>query len=392
MCKSKSNGGLGFRDFECFNQAFLAKQGWHLLVDPDSLCAQVLKARYHKNSSFLDADCPKRASFTWRSIVYGRDLLEAGLIWRVGDGSKIKVWEDNWIPRSSAQQPLGWLMEEPPDRVCDFMLPDGQGWDEDKLRQFLSEPDVSDILRIPTGWLGSQDVPAWNFTKSGIFSVKSAYHLAVERKKLKKGNAESSNSSDDHRGRLALWDVQVPGKVKIHMWRLVENGLAVGTELSRRSIKDGVICLVCGRTENLVHRFWTCPHSVSAWAFLADLTGFHAPTPPKRLKCHSELKGWLLDWIGKAPADKLLWFFMLIYKLWLARNDARETKQIEDPRAIVEKAKAAVEEWSAVHVKTPSSNIRSVEHWLSPEPGRVKVNADGAFRTADSSGGSGVVL
>jgi hypothetical protein len=99
-----------------------------------------------------------------------------------------------------------------------------------------------------------------------------------------------------------------------------------------------------------------------------------------------------MDWIGKVPADKLSWFFMLIDKLWLARNDARETKQIEDPRAIAEKAKAAVEEWAAVHVKTPSSNIRSVEHWLCPEPGWVKVNADGAFRTADSSGGSGVVL
>jgi hypothetical protein len=107
--------------------SFLAKQGWHLLVDPNSLCAHVLKARYHKNSSFLDADCPKRASFTWRSIVYGRDLLKAGLIWRIGEGTKIKLWEDNWIPRPSAHQPLRWLMEDPPDRVCDFMLPDGQG-------------------------------------------------------------------------------------------------------------------------------------------------------------------------------------------------------------------------------------------------------------------------
>jgi ribonuclease HI len=83
---------------------------------------------------------------------------------------------------------------------------------------------------------------------------------------------------------------------------------------------------------------------------------------------------------------------MMIYKLWLARNEARESKQIEDPRAIAEKARAAVEEWASLQMKTPTSNIRSTEHWLCPELGWVKVNVDGAFRTADSSGGSGVVL
>jgi hypothetical protein len=99
MCKSKQTGGLGFRDFECFNKAFLAKQGWRLLVDPDSLCARVLKARDFKGTDFLQAPCPKRSSFTWWSILHGRDLLQEGLIWRIGNGEKVKVWEDNWIPR-----------------------------------------------------------------------------------------------------------------------------------------------------------------------------------------------------------------------------------------------------------------------------------------------------
>jgi hypothetical protein len=95
MCQSKSNGGAGFRDFECFSQAFLAKQGWRLLTDKESLCAKVLKARYHKSTDFWQATCPKRASFTWRSIIHGRDLLKAGLIWRIGDGESVNVWEDN---------------------------------------------------------------------------------------------------------------------------------------------------------------------------------------------------------------------------------------------------------------------------------------------------------
>jgi hypothetical protein len=28
-------------------------------------------------------------------------------VWHVGDGSHIKIWEDNWIPRIGTKQPLG---------------------------------------------------------------------------------------------------------------------------------------------------------------------------------------------------------------------------------------------------------------------------------------------
>jgi hypothetical protein len=78
-----------------FNQAFLANQGWRLLTEPDSLCARVLKACYFKENNFLSATCPKRASYTWRSIIKGRDLLREGLVWRIGDGASIRVMEDN---------------------------------------------------------------------------------------------------------------------------------------------------------------------------------------------------------------------------------------------------------------------------------------------------------
>jgi hypothetical protein len=60
------------------------------------------------------------------------------------------------------------------------------------------------------------------------------------------------------------------------------------------------------------------------------------------------LKGWLLDWIGKADADQVTWMFTMMYKLWLARNDARESKLIDDPKAIATRTVFAVEEWRSI--------------------------------------------
>jgi hypothetical protein len=50
MCRRKEEGGLGFHDLNLFNLAMLARQDWGLIMAPDSLCSQVLKAKYFWNS------------------------------------------------------------------------------------------------------------------------------------------------------------------------------------------------------------------------------------------------------------------------------------------------------------------------------------------------------
>ena len=82
---------MGFRDLRLFNQAILAKQAWRLLVNPDSLCAKVLKAKYYPNGHILDTAFPQATSMNWQGIVHGLDLLKKEVIWRGVDGKNVNI-------------------------------------------------------------------------------------------------------------------------------------------------------------------------------------------------------------------------------------------------------------------------------------------------------------
>ena len=91
---------MGFRDLHCFNKAMLAKQCWSLLSDPDSLCAQVLRAKYYPDGDLMNASLKKDSSYTWQSIMAGMKTFKLGAIWRPGNGASIDIWSDQWIPQA----------------------------------------------------------------------------------------------------------------------------------------------------------------------------------------------------------------------------------------------------------------------------------------------------
>lgn len=69
LCSSKQSGGLGFRDIHDFNIAFLAKQGWRQIMNPNALVSHIYKARYYRDCSFLEARLSMNPSYIWRSIM-----------------------------------------------------------------------------------------------------------------------------------------------------------------------------------------------------------------------------------------------------------------------------------------------------------------------------------
>ena len=97
LCKPKSEGGMGFKDLVRFNEALLAKQGWKLRTNQTSLLYKVFNTKYFPTGLVFEAKS-KKGSFAWQSILKARHVIEKGMLWRVGDGSKIRVFHDNWIP------------------------------------------------------------------------------------------------------------------------------------------------------------------------------------------------------------------------------------------------------------------------------------------------------
>jgi len=93
----KSLGGLGFCNMETFNLSMLGKQIWKLLTNSSSLLTRVLKAKYFPLRDFLDASLGYNPSYTWRSLWSTQPLLTLGHRWKIGDGSKVNVWNMPWI-------------------------------------------------------------------------------------------------------------------------------------------------------------------------------------------------------------------------------------------------------------------------------------------------------
>ena len=150
MCKSKLVGGMGFRNLQAFNLAMLAKQGWRLISNPNSLVAQIYRARYYPHGDVFHSKLGSSPSFTWRNIYNGLEVVKRGSRWRVGNGERILIWEDKWLPT-----PTTYKVISPPKsfngypRVSALIDRDTRRWKGDVVKSLFLPFEARTILNIP---------------------------------------------------------------------------------------------------------------------------------------------------------------------------------------------------------------------------------------------------
>ncbi|VVA36912.1 PREDICTED: reverse mRNAase [Prunus dulcis] len=142
------------------------KLWWRILEHLISLVGRMLKARYFPNGDFMQAIVGSSPSMIWKAIMWGREVVDDQLVWRVGSGRSIHVFKDRWIPKPFTFYPIqnGGLAST--TWVSDLITP-FRGWNQALLATCFHEDDREAIFKIALGAVAHmEDGKCWYFAKN----------------------------------------------------------------------------------------------------------------------------------------------------------------------------------------------------------------------------------
>jgi hypothetical protein len=101
VAQKKEYGGLGVPDLAELNMCLLASWIKRYQLDNDKIRKQIIDYKYGVDEPNIFC-CPSGgASPFWKGVMWAAKAARMGFQWQVGNGKKIKFWEDQWFGTSS---------------------------------------------------------------------------------------------------------------------------------------------------------------------------------------------------------------------------------------------------------------------------------------------------
>ncbi|XP_042983363.1 uncharacterized protein LOC122312776 [Carya illinoinensis] len=381
LCVSKFQGGMGFRDLHLFNLALLAKQGWRLLRNVDSLFYKVYKAKYFPNSCLFEAKAGANSSYVWKGIWEALDCLRKGCRWRVGNGQTVRIFKDPWVPECPN---VSALVEVDENLKVNSLIDGSTGWWDVHMVRALFNPNlVQQISKLQVS-IDAEDSLYWSHEKNGNFSVKSAYRYLQHNQYL--SNGQSSNGRFETVFWKSLWHLKLPKKMKVFAWRACQEKLPTFLNLKKKHVLDDATCGLCNQgMEDAAHALFFCSEVRSVWGVFCSQMDNMQP----------DLSFWDLANLARVRgSDSLLARFIAItWGLWYRRNKRIYEDISMHVHVSVNNALSLQQEYAQVQLFDVSNQkITKVVRWHPPPDDFLKLNIDGATFPEYSVAGIGVVL
>jgi hypothetical protein len=316
------------------------------------------------------------------------ELLKEGLIWRIGNGENVYIWEDPWLPKGITRRPATPRGAALLTKVSELINPITGEWDEQLVCDTFWTEDA-EILRIPVD-VNRMDWPAWYFDAKGLFSVKSAYKVAVARRDVF-ARCDASSSGNGNKGECdfmwnKIWKLNVPNKVKMFLWRFAHNSLPVRRNVARRGVDIDTRCPMCERLdEDCGHLFFKCKFVRRCWR-LMDMEDIRT----EMMKCRSGLE--TCSYIWKLEKNTQLKVIVFLWRWWSARNKASDGGRMLDATEVYGSICYFLMEFEKLNTTTNKEFKAGQNTWKPPPVDIYKINSDGAFDHKRSSGGWGFNL
>jgi exonuclease III len=199
-----------------------------------------------------------------------------------------------------------------------------------------------EVIRKGLSWVSSGNgrapQPTWSSSKTGLFTVQTAYAL-LERENRGSLNGECSNVQGLRWLWRKTWKLAIPGKIKHFLWRAYHESLPTCFNLHRRKIHKSPLCAICQQEEETtIHALWQCPLARNSWALVRG----HVQKIPNQV---GEFSGFM-QWIFKNfNSNAIAEWAAVAWSIWNARNKVIFEDHQLPPAVILSNGLAIVDEF-----------------------------------------------
>ncbi|KAK4252788.1 hypothetical protein QN277_014330 [Acacia crassicarpa] len=271
-------------------------------------------------------------------------------------------------------------VEEQNSKVAEWVV--NGFWDLSRLHSIVSSEVLQRLVSSPTPMQeAGDDVILWNGTHTGIFTVKSAYHLL-----------DKPDEVHSHKCFKLIWKWLGVERIRVFMWLAFLNRLPSNERRSKWS-SSSPFCQHCHTcVESTIHILRDCIYASNMWRALIQ------PRYYFRFFASSMTDWFILNFskdIGRNQgATWNILFGVGIWRLWNWRNDMVFNSHFVKPR---DSAAIILYSWhffAPIGVPLPGSPQESIVNpsWQLPPLDWLKANVDGAVSTSNNKAGCGGVL
>ena len=266
VVKPHEEGGLGIKSLNEWNKAAIAKLLWKIL-DPNSISiwTKWVDANLLKGKPFWEIPVPSDCTWAWRKILSLRSLFWPNIKSLVGNGSKVFLWYDYWLPMGPIHRLIGdaQLTEigaQRNARVSQILRHGQWRWPWASSAELRAIKQTLRNLPVPIGDM-TDDI-FWLPESSGRFTIRSAWESIRAR-----GLQVEWHQLVWHMGRIP--------KASFCLWLAVRARLYTQ---DRMTIRDpDARCFLCNsHGEDHDHLFFRCEWSKWIWSGLQAKCGFQS--------------------------------------------------------------------------------------------------------------------